>query len=104
MDENNDVSAFEAVGHTGFAPRGSDIACAGASSVIQTAVLGCVRVLKITGGIEQEDGYLYFSLPSGLEKKKSEQAQAVLKTMLEGLNEIKRQFPEHLQIETRNLE
>lgn len=97
-DSENLIAALEVEGHTDFAPRGSDVACAGASALVQAALLGCIKILGIKPGIQKDDGYLYFSLPANLEKTKEEKAQVIIETAVLGLEEIKKSFPNHVKI------
>jgi hypothetical protein len=94
------IASFEARGHTGLAPTGSDVACAGASALVQAAVLGCQRHLRIAPGIQQEEGFLYFTLPMQMEEGANGKAQAILETMLAGLEEISHLYPGRIEIET----
>ena len=104
LDSKGDIASFEAQGHVNYKPHGEDVVCAGASSVILTAILGCTKVAHIPIGIEQEDGYIYFSLPTFISKEDWEKAQWILKTMLAGLEEIQKQYPQGITINKITLE
>lgn len=103
-DEQNNYISFEAEGHTGISEKGTDVACAGASAIIQTAVLGLTQVLQIKAGLQQEEGHLYFTLPFDIDDGKMEKAQILLRTMLLGLEEVKKAFPEAAEIEVKIIE
>jgi uncharacterized protein len=102
-DSEGKVVSLEAKGHVGFAPRGNDVVCAAASAVLLTAVLGVTEILGITSGLEQGDGYLYFSVPSSVSEDTDEKIQVLLETALLGLRMIKDQYPEGLEIETEKI-
>ena len=101
--KNGEIVSLEAQGHTYLSPQGTDVACAGASALIQGAVLGCTRHLGIPAGIEQDEGYLYFCLPDNLEGQKASSVQAVLESALLGLEEIQARYPAYLSITRVNL-
>lgn len=98
-DSSGSICAFEADGHTDLATAGSDIACAAASALVQSAILGCSEYLKISGGLIQEYGHIYFTLPMDLKSEDDAKAQAILNTMLLGLEQIEGQHPDRLKIE-----
>lgn len=98
VNEKGDVFYFEAEGHLNYAPKGADIACAGASAVILTCVKGCREFLKVPAAFEMNDGYLYMGLPEDLDKDLFLSAQLLLKTMIIGLEEISGQYPKRLKI------
>ena len=39
-DRRGDIVGWSVSGHSGFAPRGEDIVCAGVSAIVQTTLLG----------------------------------------------------------------
>ena len=102
-DSEGRVVSLEAEGHVGFAERGSDVICAGASAVILTAILGVTEVIGITSGLEQEDGYLYFSVPEDAPEDIAEKIQVVLETAIQGLVMIKKHYPEGFRLVTENI-
>ena len=86
-------------GHSGYAKKNSDIVCAGVSAVVQTAVIGITKAAGIRQKLKQKDGFL----ESKIEVKKLSSADfnnliIILNTMLAGLNEIHKQYPEALKV------
>ena len=84
------ISAFSVHGHSGTAPKGRDIVCAGVSALAQTALLGLGRHLH-----RDID---YHIDPSGDLRMKLREApddftEAILRTMCLGLEEIKKISP-----------
>jgi len=95
-NEDGNISGYRVHGHSGTAPRGSDIVCAGISSLAQTALLGISKHLH-----REVDGYVK---PSGdlqvkLKGAPDDLTQAVLETMRLGFVEITRANPNAVRIE-----
>lgn len=95
---NGEVTAFEACGHAGFDSSGRDVACAGASAIILTCLLGLEKALKIGYGLEQNDGYTYFTLPCDLSPSRLKSARQLLDSMVLGLEEVSGRYPENMRI------
>ena len=84
------ISAFSVHGHSGFAPKGRDIVCAGVSALAQTALLGLGRHLH-----REID---YHIDPSGdlhmeLREAPDDFTETVLRTMRMGIEEIEKIYP-----------
>ena len=89
------ISAFSVHGHSGTAPKGRDIVCAGVSALAQTALLGLGRHLH--------RGVDYHIEPSGdlhmkLREAPDDLSEAILRTMRLGLAEIARAYPDAVQV------
>lgn len=95
---NNRIVRFEVRGHAGFAPEGEDIVCAGVSMVAQTALLGLMNHLARKPRFDQNKGYLWCELPSGLEETEQEKAQVILTTMEAGLVALEAGYPEYVRV------
>lgn len=94
-DSSESICGFSVRGHSGTAPRGQDIVCAGVSALTQTAVLGLNRHLK------RED--LQLTIKPGLMVLAVQGAtdpltDAILETMLLGLNEIAKSSSDSVRI------
>ena len=83
---------FVVHGHAGFARRGEDVVCASVSSIVQTAVLGLRNVMGMQVQIEKRDGYLKVDAKE-LDKN------IIISTMVEGLKDLAKQFPNHIMLE-----
>lgn len=92
------IVAFRAEGHSGMAPKGSDIACAAVSALTQAAALGLLQHVRIPVELEEGDGLLALRLPTSLDPTSSLKAQAVLDTMVLGLKEVAAQFPQSVRV------
>jgi len=98
LTDSDRVAAFEASSHTKLAESGKDIACAGASSIIQTTLMGLDKLIKMDFGLQQEEGYIYFCLPQEMNPGTMAGAQLLLKTMILGLEKLEEQYPKNIRI------
>lgn len=82
---------FVVKGHANYAEHGKDIVCSAISAITQTAILG----LDYYNGVTQKskDGFLSVEI-----YKDDHTTDAIMKTMLLGLEEIEKQYPKYLQI------
>lgn len=94
------ITAIEAKGHTGYAEEGSDIVCAAVSSVVQTALLGLLNVAKVQVQKTIAEGYLKFEITGGTVGQK-QTAEAILRTMLEGVKDIEKGYPSFIKTEVK---
>ena len=89
-EKDGRISAFSVHGHSGTAPKGRDIVCAGVSALAQTALLGLGRHLH-----RELD---YHIDPSGdlhmkLREAPDDFTETVLRTMRMGIEEIEKAYP-----------
>ena len=89
------ISAFSVHGHSGTAPKGRDIVCAGVSALAQTALLGLGRHLHRDVDYQIE--------PSGdlqlkLREAPDDLSEAILRTMRLGIEEIEKAYPDAVQL------
>ena len=98
-EEDGKITGFSASGHSGTAPRGEDIVCAGVSSLTDSAYLGITEYLHRNVISKDSSGELQLML----EGRPDERTEASLETMLLGLMEISKAYPKALRIkkETR---
>lgn len=74
--------------------RGYDIVCAAVSAITLTAALGLRDVLGIEGTFESKHGYLQVDIGY----HGNAETDAVIATMLCGLEEIQKQYPRRILI------
>lgn len=91
------VLGFRARGHAGYGEHGEDIVCAAVSAISQTAVLGLLSHLELAVRVKQEAGFLECLLV-GDERSRGPAAQSVLETMVLGLQEVERQYPDRVRV------
>ena len=101
LDEGR-VQGFEAGGHAGGKRiRGYDLVCCAVSALTQTGVNALVSVAGVTPEVEIRDGYLRCILPEGMDEKTSESAQIVLRTIMTGLTDIQKIYPNLIRIQQK---
>lgn len=93
--KNKRIIGFEVKGHSGFAQEGSDIVCAAISALTQTAVMGFEQVAKAQMTYRIQEGRLFCRLN---DMESNIRAQAIMDATILGLEEIERQYPEHMRI------
>jgi uncharacterized protein YsxB (DUF464 family) len=83
-------------GHAGFADHGSDIVCAAASALVQSAAHGVVTFCGSARASTHDnpDGDYVLEVPRGGNAR----AQAVLESTVSGLRAIARRHPSHLAV------
>ncbi|MBR3457752.1 MAG: ribosomal-processing cysteine protease Prp [Selenomonadaceae bacterium] len=94
LNQEEKISGFQVTGHSGTAPRGSDIVCAGVSSLAQTALLGIGEHLHREVEYSVASGKLWMNL----KRDPDDLTEAILQTMLLGLREIEQLKPEAVRI------
>ncbi len=91
---------IKAAGHAGFGKKDNDVVCAGISAIIQTAVAAITKVAGISQKIKQKDGFLESAIRvDNLASADLNTLLVILDTMLTGLEEIIRLYPEALSID-----
>ena len=96
------ISGYKAEGHAGGRRiRGYDLVCCAVSALTQTGVNALCAVAGIEPAVEVRDGFLSCMLPENLEDKKMETAQIVLRTMMTGLTDIQKIYPNLIRIQQK---
>ena len=85
------VRGFRSTGHANFDDYGRDIVCAAVSAITQTAVLGVLE----PAAVKQAPGHLECRLRHDAA---GDAAQALFETMVLGLREVERQYPEQVRV------
>lgn len=96
-DNDGKIAEFRSRGHAEYAEEGQDVVCAGASAILQTAILGLEAYLKLDPKVEQEKGWLRCQLERDIFLKR--EIDAILETMVMGLKTLERAYPDHLRVE-----
>jgi len=99
--KNNHIIIVEASGHTGYGVSGEDIVCASISSILQTAVLGVLKVAGVNARFQKNDetGYLKLELPKNLSEKEVIEVDAILNTMLAGVIDLAESYSNFIELE-----
>ena len=94
------IRGFLASGHAGGKKiRGYDLVCCAVSALTQTGVNALEAVAKVTPVVEVKDGYLKCILPDEMTAEQSEKAQIVLQTVMTGLTDIQKIYPNLIRIQ-----
>ena len=98
-EKDGRISAFSVHGHSGLAPKGRDIVCAGVSALAQTALLGLGRHLhrEIDYNIDPS-GDLHMKL----REAPDDFTETVLRTMRMGIEEIEKVYPDAVRTRILN--
>ena len=88
------ISGYRVHGHSGTAPKGQDIVCAGISALAQTALLGIGEHLHRDVDFHVASGDLRMKLKS----EPDDLTEAILETMLLGFTEIAKVSPKAVRI------
>lgn len=105
FDDKILIPAFEAAiiisveGHSGKGKKGEDIVCAGVSAIVQTCILAVTKIAKIRQKITQTEGYIKSTIDvSSAGKINIINLKAILGTTVIGLKEIKKNYPDSIEI------
>ena len=90
---NNCISELEVKGHSNFAPKGSDIVCAGVSAIV-IGGLNAIDSIVENNNIDYEvsDGYVRMSNLSNVE------VQNILKIIIIQLKSVEDSYSKHIKI------
>ncbi|NLP18228.1 MAG: ribosomal-processing cysteine protease Prp [Firmicutes bacterium] len=91
------IEGFQVQGHAGCGYRGTDIVCAGVSVLTQVAVIGLEEYLGLQAKVFIESGLLKCCLPARPAEQEA-QIDAILETMVLGLNGIAAEYPDRVCI------
>ena len=96
-DKQGMIAGYRVSGHAGYAQEGMDIVCSAVSALTQAPLLGLERHLKLkpSYSVNQEDGILEVALNSA----PTDLTQAILQTMVYGVESIARQCPQYVRIQ-----
>jgi uncharacterized protein len=93
-DPTGRIQGFEAKGHAGAGPRGNDIVCAAVSVLTDSVFLGLDRHLHRTMEWSAASG----DISVRLKDVPDDLTEAILATMVLGLSEIQKKYPDRLRI------
>lgn len=90
------ITGYRVSGHANYAEAGEDIICSAVSALTQAPIMGLVRHLKLNPSydVNQKDGVLEVALNSA----PSDLTEAILETMLYGVESIAKQCPKYVRI------
>lgn len=97
------VKGFEVSGHANFDEYGRDIVCCAISVLAQTAIMGLVEYVGLDCKYEIKDGYLLCRIPEEADSQKRTKIDAIVETMILGMNNIKQGYPSYVTIECKEV-
>ena len=100
-DKQGNITRFTASGHTNYGVEGEDIVCAGASSIMQTAILGILMVAETNAKykIDAGEAYLELNLPADMTPTQRRDCNIILKTMVVGLSDLAENYSDFVEID-----
>lgn len=97
------ISTIEVCGHSGYAVEGSDIVCAGVSTLTQNCEKGLKELLGIKTKyvIDTKKPYLSITLPNSLTEGERHDANVLLDSTVLGLYDLKDSYPKYITIKEK---
>ena len=88
-------------GHTGYGVEGEDIVCAALSSIVQTALMGLLRVgcIPVNYEVKEEEGFLSMKLPENMTERETDIANIILDTMFLGIADLREGYSDFIELE-----
>ena len=95
------VAGVTCKGHTGYAEEGEDIVCAAVSSVVQTAVLGLMRLagIDVEYKVDEKEGFLSATIPEKITAAQRHDADLILRTAYLGVSDLYEEFSDFINLE-----
>ena len=86
-------TGFRVSGHAGFADSGRDIACASATSAVQTAANIITEALSVKADVRVSGDSVVLALPQGLSVTAADACEAVIKGLQLQFSLLSGEFP-----------
>ena len=98
--EEDRITGFDSVGHSGYAEEGADIVCAGITSAIRLvdATINSVLGLAASVKVSEETTTISFRLPGGLSDEAEMTCQSLLTGLMVYFTELKDEFPDNIEV------
>ena len=90
---------FDIKGHADYAPKGEDIVCSAVSILTIATVNSLLEQIGQVLVKTNDDGYVSCRLADDLSEDKEIKAQAILRTLLIGLNGVSIEYPDYCKLE-----
>ena len=86
---------LSAEGHSGYAPEGSDIVCAGVSSLMQTLDIGLKDVLRVSPrtSVDERRGHMSVEI-----SRADDRTDILFQTIFAGLKAMEESYPSYLKV------
>ncbi len=94
------IQGLTVSGHAGFAQAGRDIVCAAVSVLVTTCINALESVAGVLPEVTQNDktAVIALGLPKDLDEQQRHDAQVILRTALQGFEDLSLEYPKHLKI------
>ncbi len=101
-NKQGDLCHFVLDGHAGYADHGQDIVCAAVSMIVINTINSIDTFTKEPLVLEEDgqEGYIDCKFPGIKANKGSKEATLLLRSMVLGLNSVKEQYGQHIQIDS----
>lgn len=99
--QSGEVLAFEVAGHADFAAHGSDVVCAAVSALTFATLNGLTEVVGLRPQVRVDDAAGVVACRLGADALHGEvglRAQAILETLVLGLQETARSYPGYVEV------
>lgn len=91
---NQAIRSFRISGHAGFADSGEDVVCAAVSVLVINAINSCEALLGDEPDVKETEEELLCRLRNF----DSERVQLLFQSMVYGLRDIAKQYPQHVRV------
>ncbi|NLM52030.1 MAG: ribosomal-processing cysteine protease Prp [Firmicutes bacterium] len=92
------ITGINVKGHSGSAPKGEDIVCAGVSALVQTLYFSLQKLLQLELEAKIREGYFDMRIPQNLPESLQEKTALLAEATLVGLAAMAKSYPEYLQV------
>lgn len=102
--EDGRIKGFTASGHAGSRKiRGYDLVCCAISALTQTGVNALITVAGAEPAVkvDEQSGFLRCILPDEMSVQTGEKADIVLRTVIQGLQDIQNIYPKFIRIQQK---
>ncbi len=102
--EGDKIVAIKSKGHSGYSESGTDIVCAAASSILQTAILGLRRFANncFSYQINEKVPMMEICLKdSDISETTMRDVQVILETAILGLDDLQKGFTKYIKVEVK---
>ena len=94
------ITGFDASGHSGFAPEGSDIVCAAITSALRLVECTVNDVMGLCAAVQvhEKETKIVFRLPGGLSPSAENTCQSLLTGLMVYLSQLHEEYPQHIEV------
>ena len=97
-DAGGRYCGFSSSGHAGYAEKGDDVVCAAISTLTLTAVLALEKLTALKPKVRQNEKAALLECNWTNEPTQVERSDLIIRMMLLGLGEIRKQYSKYLMV------